>query len=67
MQREIFNVLDQEAEVDQGDVRLEKDLILGTITGMYLKENGVHEKVPLKGYINFKDVSFGYEWLPKGS
>ena len=55
----IFNVLDQEIEVDQGDVRLEKDG-----EGKYYwnlpKEDGGFEKVPLKGHISFEDVSFGY-------
>jgi len=55
----IFNVLDQEAEVDQGDVRLEKDHD-GNYYWNVPKENGQYEKVPLKGYITFKDVSFGY-------
>jgi len=57
----IFNVLDEEVENDQGDVVLIKD---SKDKNNYFwkvpKENGEYEKIPLKGYITFKDVNFGY-------
>lgn len=55
----IFNVLDQEVEVDHGDVRLERDQD-GNSYWKVPKEDGGFEKVPLKGHISFEDVSFGY-------
>lgn len=57
----IFKVLDEEIEVDNGDVTLveegngNKDLFWRIPTA-----NGEFEMVPLKGNISFKDVDFGY-------
>ncbi len=55
----IFNVLDEEVEVDDGDVRLVegKD---GKKYWKVPKENGEYEMVPLKGHIIFNNVNFGY-------
>ncbi|NLY86116.1 MAG: ABC transporter ATP-binding protein [Tissierellia bacterium] len=55
----IFNVLDQEVEVDEGDVRLHRDE-KGNYYWKVPKNNGEYDKVPLKGYISFENVSFGY-------
>ena len=57
----IFNILDEEVETDSGDVSLVK-----SSTGKngscwkVPKEDGGYEYVPLKGFITFKDVDFGY-------
>lgn len=57
----IFKVLDEEIEIDKGDVTLveegneKKDLCWRVPTS-----NGEFELVPLKGNITFKDVDFGY-------
>lgn len=55
----IFNVLDEEVEVDEGDVRLQKDED-GNQFWIVPKGNGNFDKVPLKGHISFENVSFGY-------
>lgn len=55
----IFNVLDEEVEVDDGDVRL----VEGEDGKKYWKvpkENGEYDMVPLKGHIIFNNVNFGY-------
>lgn len=54
----IFNVLDQEIEVDDGDVRLIKDD--KNVYWKVPKENGEFEEIPLKGDITFENVDFGY-------
>jgi len=56
----IFDVLDEKVETDQGDVCLVRD---GKNPPYWKvpKENGQFEKVPLKGYITFQNVNFGYE------
>ena len=54
----IFNVLDEEIETDEGDVGLVKDVEdapYGEVQG-----NGEYEKVPLRGFITFENVNFGY-------
>lgn len=56
----IFNILDEEIEVDQGDIRLVRDDENGETYWKVPKDNGELEKVPLKGFITFKDVDFGY-------
>lgn len=57
----IFNVLDEEIEVDDGDVRLVRDGDgKGNPYWKVPKGNGEYEKVPLRGHITFKDVDFGY-------
>jgi len=55
----IFNVLDEEIETDEGDVSLVKD---GEDAPYWQvpKENGEYEKVPLRGFITFENVNFGY-------
>lgn len=55
----IFNVLDEEIEKDEGDVGLVKD---GEDAPYWQvpKENGEYEKVPLRGFITFENVNFGY-------
>lgn len=54
----IFKVLDEKIEVDSGDVRIVKE---GQNPYWKVpKENGEYEKIPVKGYITFKDVDFGY-------
>ncbi|MFS8540627.1 MAG: ABC transporter ATP-binding protein/permease, partial [Tissierellales bacterium] len=55
----IFSVLDEEIEVDEGNVRL----VVGEDGKKYWKvpkENGEYEMVPLKGHIVFNNVNFGY-------
>jgi ATP-binding cassette subfamily B protein len=55
----IFSVLDEEVEVDDGDVRL----VVGEDGKKYWKvpkENGEYDMVPLKGHIVFNNVNFGY-------
>ncbi|HQE06426.1 MAG TPA: ABC transporter ATP-binding protein [Tepidanaerobacteraceae bacterium] len=56
----IFDVLDEEAERDEGDVCLVRD---GKNPPYWKvpKENGEYETVPLKGYITLDNVNFGYE------
>lgn len=55
----IFDVLDEEIEVDLGDVRLINED--GKPYWKVPKENNEFEKkIPLNGYITFEDVDFGY-------
>ena len=57
----IFNVLDEEIEIDQGDVVLVDDCEgRNNLCWRVPKENDGYEDVPLKGFITFKDVDFGY-------
>ncbi|SCG84301.1 ATP-binding cassette, subfamily B, bacterial [Proteiniborus sp. DW1] len=56
----IFNVLDEGVEVDKGDVVLVKDEKENKMFWRVPKENGEYEEVPLRGFISFKDVDFGY-------
>ncbi len=57
----IFKVLDEEVEVDEGDVTLIKDSEKkNTNYWRVPKESGEFEEVSLKGFITFKDVDFGY-------
>ena len=57
----IFNVLDEKIETDEGDVTLLKDCEgKKDLCWMVPKNNGEYDKVPLKGFITFKDVDFGY-------
>ncbi len=57
----IFNVLDEKIETDEGDVTLLKDCTgKKALCWMVPKGDGDYEKVPLKGFIEFKDVNFGY-------
>ncbi|HHZ02278.1 MAG TPA: ABC transporter ATP-binding protein [Tissierellia bacterium] len=58
----IFNVLDEEIEKDEGDVVLVEDSEgENKLYWKVPKEKGEYEEIPLKGYITFKDVDFGYE------
>ena len=51
----VFEAMDEEPEVDEGTVRLEK-----TETGwVWRKQNG--SSVPLRGDVRFEHVDFGYE------
>jgi ATP-binding cassette subfamily B protein len=57
----IFNILDEEIELDEGDVVLVKDFNGKNQHAWKVpKENGEFEYVPVKGHITFKDVDFGY-------
>lgn len=55
----IFKVLDEKIETNEGDVSLVKDSE-GRSFWKVPKENGEYENVPLRGYITFKNVDFGY-------
>ncbi|MBC8587093.1 ABC transporter ATP-binding protein [Paratissierella segnis] len=56
----IFNILDEEVEIDEGDIRLVEDKNDKKSYWKVPMKNGEFEMVPLKGYIAFKDVDFGY-------
>lgn len=55
----IFNLMDEEIEADEGDVTLVKD-DEGNSYWRVPGEDGHVEMVPVRGYITFKDVNFGY-------
>lgn len=55
----IFSILDEEPELDQGDVALVKDNN-GDLYWKVPGNDGQFDRVPLKGFITFKDVDFGY-------
>ncbi|HOA41083.1 MAG TPA: ABC transporter ATP-binding protein [Halanaerobiales bacterium] len=55
----IFNLMDEEIEADEGDVSLVKDSE-GNFYWRVPGEDGQAEMVPVKGYITFEDVNFGY-------
>ncbi|NLJ59235.1 MAG: ABC transporter ATP-binding protein, partial [Tissierellia bacterium] len=58
----IFNILDEKIETDHGDVTLVGDCQgKKNLCWRVPKENGEFEDLPLKGFIRFKDVDFGYE------
>ena len=57
----IFNIMDEEIEIDNGDVILERDPEGGNNHYWKVpKENGEYERIPLRGFITFEDVDFGY-------
>lgn len=57
----IFKVLDEVPEEDSGDVTLMEECKgKKNLCWKIPKENGEFEMVPLKGFITFKDVDFGY-------
>ncbi|MDD4726876.1 MAG: ABC transporter ATP-binding protein [Tissierellia bacterium] len=57
----IFAILDEEVEIDAGDVRLIRDEACQNQLGWRVPlDNGEFECVPVKGFITFKDVDFGY-------
>ena len=57
----IFTVLDEEVEVDDGDVELVQDCTgRNNLCWRLAKEEGGFEDRPLRGDIVFKEVDFGY-------
>jgi len=57
----IFNVLDQQPETDEGDVSLVRNCNgKGNHCWRVPGKDGKYEDIPLKGFITFKDVDFGY-------
>jgi ATP-binding cassette subfamily B protein len=57
----IFNFLDEEVEMDEGDVRLIRDCNgTGNHCWRVPKEDGSDQDIPVNGYITFEDVDFGY-------
>ena len=57
----IFNVMDEEAEINDGDVSLVRDPEGGnSLYWKVPKENGEYERIPLRGFITFENVNFGY-------
>jgi len=57
----IFDVLDEEVETDEGDVCLVRDGDGKNAPYWKVpKANGEYEKIPLKGFITFENVNFGY-------
>lgn len=57
----IFNVLDEKIEIDQGDVKLVEDCEgKRNLCWRVPTKDGEFEDIPLKGYITFKNVNFGY-------
>jgi ATP-binding cassette subfamily B protein len=57
----IFNILDEEVEMDEGDVSLIRDCNgVGNHCWKVPKEDGSSENVSVNGNITFKDVDFGY-------
>lgn len=57
----IFNVLDEKGEIDRGDVELVEDCEgKKNLCWNVPNEDGEHEEIPLKGFIKFEDVDFGY-------
>ncbi|MDD4780927.1 MAG: ABC transporter ATP-binding protein [Tissierellia bacterium] len=57
----IFNVLDEEIEIDQGDVELAKDCTgKNNLCWNVPVSNGEYEQIPLNGAITIKNLDFGY-------
>ncbi|NLB32286.1 MAG: ABC transporter ATP-binding protein [Tissierellia bacterium] len=57
----IFNILDEEIETDFGDVTLLKDCEgKNNLCWNVPKDDGEYEEVPLRGFITFENVDFGY-------
>ncbi len=57
----IFNVLDEEIEDDSGDVTLQKECEgKNNLCWKVPKSKAEYDNVPLRGFITFKDVDFGY-------
>ena len=58
----IFGVLDEEVEIDEGDVSLVEDCTgRNSLCWRVPKEDGSFEEIPLQGFITFENVDFGYE------
>ncbi|HZK57971.1 MAG TPA: ABC transporter ATP-binding protein, partial [Clostridia bacterium] len=56
----IFGILDENTEIDQGNVELIIDPEDNKPYWKVPKGNDKYEKIPLKGFITFNDVTFGY-------
>ncbi len=57
----IFKVLDEEVEIDDGDVKLIEDSTnKNNLCWRVNSSDGSYEDVPLRGFITFEDVDFGY-------
>jgi ATP-binding cassette subfamily B multidrug efflux pump len=57
----IFSILDEDIETDDGDVCLVRDYNgNGNHCWKVPMEDGSYNYVPVKGYITFQDVNFGY-------
>jgi ATP-binding cassette subfamily B protein len=57
----IFNILDEDVEVDNGDVVLVRDhFSKGKHAWKVPSEKGDFDYVPVEGYITFENVDFGY-------
>lgn len=57
----IFNVLDEEIEIDDGDVELVEDCSgKNNLCWNVPLGNGEYEQIPLKGAITIEDLDFGY-------
>lgn len=59
----IFAILDEEAEIDDGNVEIEKDPDSKKPYWKLPQEDGKYEKIPVQGFITFDNVDFGY--LPR--
>lgn len=56
----IFAILDEEAEIDDGNVEIEKDPDSKKPYWKLPQEDGKYEKIPVQGFITFDNVDFGY-------
>ncbi len=57
----IFNVLDEDIEVDEGDVSLVEDCTgKNNLCWRVPTDDGKFETVPLKGFITFENIDFSY-------
>jgi len=57
----IFNIMDEDIEIDEGDVRLIRDYYgKGKHCWKIPAEGNSYKYVPVKGYITFQNVNFGY-------
>ena len=57
----IFDILDEDVEIDDGDVRLVKEYNgKKELAWKVPVSDNKFEYVPVEGYIKFKDVDFGY-------
>lgn len=57
----IFNILDEDEEVDKGDVELIEDCTgKNGLCWRIPADNGDYEEIPLNGDITFENVDFGY-------
>lgn len=57
----IFNVFDQEEEIDEGNIQLVEDCSgKNNLCWRVPNDDGGYEEIPLKGFITFDNVDFGY-------